>query len=34
MKKTFIRIDIYKGIFTKKPIDTLYQIIKDNRERK
>lgn len=34
MKKTFIRIDIYKGIFTKKPTDTLYQIIRDDREKK
>ena len=27
MKKIFIRIDIYNGIFSAKPIDTIYEII-------
>ena len=34
MKKVFIRIDIFRGIFTSKPLDTLYQLVNDAGERK
>lgn len=31
--KKFIRVDIYRGIFSSKPLDTIYQIINEKKEK-
>jgi hypothetical protein len=31
--KKIIRVDIFKGVFAKTPVDTLYQIIKIKKEK-
>ena len=28
MKKILVRVDIFRGIFSKTPVDTMYQIVK------
>ncbi len=27
MKKIFIQIDVYAGVFSKRPVDTMYELI-------
>lgn len=33
MKKVFIRVDIFKGVFSKKAIDTIYEYINFEEEK-
>ncbi len=33
MKKIFIRVDIFKGVFSKKAIDTMYVLSSEGEER-
>lgn len=32
--KKFIRVDIYRGIFSSKPLDTIYQLVNDKKKEK